>query len=80
VIESRIIKGGSWNDMPYWLSPGARRYMEQRSGKSRRVPLLRDRTWKTLKEMDLKKIFFGKHKQNKKRKKANKIFIKNLLL
>ncbi len=27
--KSRVIKGGSWNDMPYWLSPGARRYMEQ---------------------------------------------------
>ncbi|MEI9958880.1 MAG: SUMF1/EgtB/PvdO family nonheme iron enzyme [Ferruginibacter sp.] len=27
--ESRVIKGGSWNDRPYWLSPGARRYMQQ---------------------------------------------------
>ncbi len=27
--KSRVIKGGSWNDMPYWLSPGARRYMDQ---------------------------------------------------
>lgn len=27
--KSRVIKGGSWNDMPYWLSPGARRFMEQ---------------------------------------------------
>ena len=24
--KSRIYKGGSWKDRPYWLSPGARRY------------------------------------------------------
>jgi len=27
--ESRVIKGGSWADMPYWLSPGTRRFMQQ---------------------------------------------------
>ncbi|MHB1921404.1 MAG: SUMF1/EgtB/PvdO family nonheme iron enzyme [Chitinophagaceae bacterium] len=27
--HTRVIKGGSWNDRPYWLSPGARRYMQQ---------------------------------------------------
>ncbi len=27
--ESRVYKGGSWADMPYYLSPGARRYLEQ---------------------------------------------------
>jgi formylglycine-generating enzyme required for sulfatase activity len=27
--KSRVVKGGSWEDMPYWLSPGARRYMQQ---------------------------------------------------
>jgi len=27
--KSRVIKGGSWDDMPYWLSPGARRFMEE---------------------------------------------------
>ncbi len=27
--NSRVIKGGSWNDRPYWLSPGTRRFMEQ---------------------------------------------------
>ncbi|MBK7884259.1 MAG: SUMF1/EgtB/PvdO family nonheme iron enzyme [Chitinophagaceae bacterium] len=27
--ESRVIKGGSWNDRAYWLSPGARRFLEQ---------------------------------------------------
>ena len=27
--ESRVIKGGSWADRLYWLSPGARRYKQQ---------------------------------------------------
>ncbi|MCF8303496.1 MAG: SUMF1/EgtB/PvdO family nonheme iron enzyme [Bacteroidales bacterium] len=27
--ESRVIKGGSWRDPPYYLSPGARRFMHQ---------------------------------------------------
>jgi len=27
--KSRVIKGGSWNDRPYWLSPGTRRYMQE---------------------------------------------------
>lgn len=27
--KSRVIKGGSWNDRPYWLSPGTRRFMEE---------------------------------------------------
>jgi len=27
--SSRVIKGGSWLDMPYYLSPGTRRYMQQ---------------------------------------------------
>jgi sulfatase modifying factor 1 len=27
--KSRVIKGGSWNDRPYWLSPGARRFMQE---------------------------------------------------
>jgi gliding motility-associated lipoprotein GldJ len=27
--KSRVIKGGSWNDFPYWLSPGARRFMPE---------------------------------------------------
>ena len=26
---TRVYKGGSWNDMPYWLSPGARRFLEE---------------------------------------------------
>lgn len=27
--KSRVYKGGSWNDRAYWLTPGARRYMDQ---------------------------------------------------
>ena len=27
--KSRVYKGGSWNDMPYWLSPGSRRYLQE---------------------------------------------------
>jgi len=27
--RSKVFKGGSWNDRAYWLSPGARRYLEQ---------------------------------------------------
>ncbi len=27
--ESRVYKGGSWADGPYWLSPGTRRYLNQ---------------------------------------------------
>ncbi len=27
--KARVIKGGSWADMPYWLSPGTRRFMNQ---------------------------------------------------
>ncbi len=27
--KSRVYKGGSWNDMPYWLSPGTRRFLEE---------------------------------------------------
>ncbi|MDA3614995.1 SUMF1/EgtB/PvdO family nonheme iron enzyme [Polluticaenibacter yanchengensis] len=27
--SSRVIKGGSWMDRPYWLSPGTRRWLQQ---------------------------------------------------
>jgi formylglycine-generating enzyme len=27
--QSRVIKGGSWNDRPYWLAPGSRRFMQE---------------------------------------------------
>jgi formylglycine-generating enzyme len=32
--SSRVIKGGSWNDRPYWLSPGARRFLEETESSS----------------------------------------------
>lgn len=28
--HTRVYKGGSWKDRPYWLSPGTRRYMDER--------------------------------------------------
>ncbi len=28
--KTRVIKGGSWKDRAYWLSPGNRRYLDQR--------------------------------------------------
>jgi len=27
--HSRVYKGGSWNDRPYWLGPGTRRFLEE---------------------------------------------------
>jgi hypothetical protein len=27
--KSHVVKGGSWNDRAYWLSPGARRFMQE---------------------------------------------------
>ena len=27
--KTRVYKGGSWNDRPYWLSPGTRRYLDE---------------------------------------------------
>lgn len=27
--EVRVVKGGSWKDIPYWLDPGTRRYLPQ---------------------------------------------------
>ena len=32
--QSRVIKGGSWNDRAYWLSPGTRRYMQENQASS----------------------------------------------
>jgi formylglycine-generating enzyme required for sulfatase activity len=28
--HTRVYKGGSWKDRPYWLGPGTRRYMDER--------------------------------------------------
>lgn len=27
--KSRVFKGGSWRDMPYWMSPGTRRFLDE---------------------------------------------------
>jgi hypothetical protein len=27
--HARVYKGGSWKDIPYWSSPGARRYLDE---------------------------------------------------
>jgi gliding motility-associated lipoprotein GldJ len=27
--KSKVYKGGSWNDRPYWLTPGSRRFLEE---------------------------------------------------
>jgi len=32
--KSRVIKGGSWNDRAYWISPGTRRYMQEEQSSS----------------------------------------------
>ena len=32
--RSRVFKGGSWNDRAYWLSPGARRFLEEEQSSS----------------------------------------------
>ncbi len=32
--KSRVVKGGSWKDGPYWLSPGARRFLEEEQSSS----------------------------------------------
>ena len=29
----RVYKGGSWKDRPYWLAPGARRFLEENESK-----------------------------------------------
>jgi formylglycine-generating enzyme required for sulfatase activity len=32
--HSRVFKGGSWNDRAYWLSPGARRFLDEEQSSS----------------------------------------------
>ena len=27
--QARVYKGGSWKDIPYWSSPGTRRYLDE---------------------------------------------------
>ncbi len=31
--QSRVYKGGSWRDRAYWLSPGARRYLDEKASR-----------------------------------------------
>jgi hypothetical protein len=31
--RSRVYKGGGWNDRMYWLSPGTRRFMDERKSR-----------------------------------------------
>lgn len=31
--RSRVYKGGGWNDRMYWMSPGARRYLDERKAR-----------------------------------------------
>lgn len=31
--RSRVFKGGSWRDRAYWLSPGTRRYLDEKMGR-----------------------------------------------
>jgi gliding motility-associated lipoprotein GldJ len=32
--RSRVFKGGSWNDRAYWMTPGARRYLDERKARA----------------------------------------------
>src|SRR6056297_2077500 len=32
--RSRVFKGGSWNDRAYWMTPGARRYLDERKSRA----------------------------------------------
>jgi hypothetical protein len=32
--ETRVYKGGSWNDRIYWLEPATRRYLDQKKSSS----------------------------------------------
>jgi len=67
--KSRVIKGGSWNDRAYWLSPGSRRYMQEDQGSSTvgfrcAQSYLGPPEGPGFKEGNI----FGKRKQNKRKK------------
>ncbi|MCK5536716.1 MAG: gliding motility lipoprotein GldJ, partial [Bacteroidales bacterium] len=32
--HSRVYKGGGWNDRVYWMSPGARRFLDENSARA----------------------------------------------
>ena len=68
--KSRVVKGGSWNDMPYWLSPGSRRYLEEDQSSSTigfrcAMTRLGSPEGNGFKEGNI----FGKRKQNSRKKK-----------
>ena len=67
--HSRVIKGGSWNDRPYWLSPGSRRFMEENQASST-VGFRCAQTYLGPPEGPGFKTgnLFGKRKQNKRKK------------
>ena len=67
--KSRVFKGGSWNDRPYWLSPGARRYLEEEQSSSTlgfrcAQTYMGSPEGKGFKEGNI----FGKRKQNSRKK------------
>jgi hypothetical protein len=31
--QSRVYKGGGWRDRAFWLSPGTRRYLDEREAR-----------------------------------------------
>ena len=68
--KSRVVKGGSWNDMPYWLAPGSRRYLEEDQASSTigfrcAMTRLGSPEGNGFKEGNI----FGKRKQNSRKKK-----------
>ena len=67
--HSRVFKGGSWNDRPYWLSPGSRRYLDEDQSSSSigfrcAQTYLGSSEGPGFKEGNI----FGKRKQNSKKK------------
>ena len=68
--KSRVVKGGSWNDMPYWLGPGTRRFLEEWQASSTigfrcAMTRLGSPEGNGFKEGNI----FGKRKQNSRKKK-----------
>jgi gliding motility-associated lipoprotein GldJ len=67
--KSRVVKGGSWNDRAYWLTPGSRRYLEEDQASSTigfrcAMTRLGSPEGNGLKEGNM----FGKRKQNSRKK------------
>jgi formylglycine-generating enzyme len=67
--NSRVVKGGSWNDRAYWLTPGSRRYLEEDQASSTigfrcAMTRLGSPEGNGLKEGNI----FGKRKQNSRKK------------